>query len=71
LYRSSELRIFDKRVGDAAFALLSALGAGETLVAACEAAAATPGVDPASLEQELARWFELWGKLGWIVGVTA
>jgi hypothetical protein len=58
--------LFDRKLPDVAFALLSRLAQGLSLGAACEQVAeATPG-----LEASLGDWFRQWAELGWIARVV-
>jgi hypothetical protein len=67
LYRGANRRLFDRSVSDGAFTLLTLLGRGEALVAACEEAMEHhPGEH---LDDKLMGWFAEWGKLGWISDV--
>jgi hypothetical protein len=69
IYRGTNLRIFDKEVGDAAFGLLHALAEGEPLLTACERAAAVAAARSETIESELQGWFASFGELGFIVDV--
>lgn len=55
--------VYYKRLEPAAHALLARLRAGETLVQACEAAAAGDG----SFAEKLKDWFTQWAAFGWFV----
>ena len=61
--------IWDKRLSETAFRLLSAFQDGLPLVEACERVVSEHPEAEAVLDRELTAWFGLWGRIGWVVGV--
>lgn len=70
LYRSQALKLFDKAVPPIAFSLLKALRGGTPLSEACARAISAVPEQAAELDTELGKWFEHWGKLGWVTDVV-
>jgi len=61
--------LFDKEVGDAPFALLEALGRGESLVEAAEHVLARMPELSAEIEENVGAWFASFAELGLVVDV--
>jgi hypothetical protein len=69
LYRGADLRLYNARVGGAAFAVLEELARGVPLVPACERAAERVPGGAAEIEEHTGEWFLDWGRRGWVVDV--
>jgi hypothetical protein len=69
LYRGADLRLYDTRVSDAAFAVLGELSRGVPLVPACERAASHVPDAAEEIEERTGEWFLDWGRRGWVVDV--
>jgi hypothetical protein len=69
LYRGVDLSLFNSKVSDAAFELLTALHEGVPLVPACERAARRVPSAAAEIEAKAGEWFADWGRRGWVVDV--
>jgi hypothetical protein len=61
--------LYDKELADAPFAMLEALAAGETLVAAAERVIELYPEEAEGIETCVGEWFADWGHLGWIIDV--
>ena len=70
LYRAADRRLYHRPVGPEAFALLSALQRGLSLVAACEHALEQAPAHAERLQRNVGTWFQQWAKRGWIVDVV-
>ncbi|HKO94198.1 MAG TPA: hypothetical protein VJU61_23755, partial [Polyangiaceae bacterium] len=69
LYRGADRRLYHHPVPPEAFALLSALGCGLSLIGACESALERWPEHAARLQENVAGWFQDWARRGWIVDV--
>lgn len=70
LYRGANLRLFHRPVPAEAFALLSAMQAGLSLVASCERTLESLPDCGEQLQANVGKWFQLWSRRGWIVDVV-
>jgi hypothetical protein len=70
LYRGPDRRLYHRPVGPEAFALLAALGRGQSLVSACEHALEQAPAHAERLQRNVSTWFQQWAKRGWIVDVV-
>jgi hypothetical protein len=70
LYRAADRRLYHRPLNPEAFALLSALDRGLSLVRACEHALNAWPEHAERLQQGVAGWFQAWAQQGWIVDVV-
>jgi hypothetical protein len=62
--------LFDKKISRPAFLLLQEFSRGTPLIEACASVVEECPEAESLFDAELFAWFSLWGKLGWIVGVS-